>query len=111
MLKKKKQKKQIYYFILFLGVFIVVGTLLYHAVTFFWIGYHNADLCQNEQLIGIYCDLDILELRTDGMVWGVDECYISGLNDIKHGFNLALLTSFILLILFISVYWFKTTKG
>lgn len=93
----KEMKKGFPYFAIIFSVFILIC-----GVSMFIVGFHNMDTCHNEmglekefnseflKYCGIDYDMNIREIRADGEIWELSECYIAGLNGIFEGFFISL---------------------
>ena len=44
------------------------------------------DICHNEQVISLETGVDIKEVRADGVVWDLDECYVTGWAQVHKAF-------------------------
>ena len=60
---------------------IIFTIMLILSISTFWIGLHNLDVCHNEQIISLNYDLDLKEMKTNGDIWSLKECYVNGLNN------------------------------
>ena len=78
-----------------IGFFSSLIFLVYYA-NIFAAGYHNIDICHNEKVLSLEKNLGLEEVRLDGGVWSLDDCYLYGLGQVILGFNYSLLASFML---------------
>ena len=76
------------YFVIPFFIFFILSSSL------FWVGFHNVDICHNEEIISLTFDLHIKEQKLDGEIWSLDDCYIIGLKQIIKGFFLSTFSIF-----------------
>ena len=70
-------------------------TLLAIGIDVFWTGYHNVDICSNEELLSCQMDVEIKELRVpNGEEWSLTECYLRGLYQLRKGLFISLIGVF-----------------
>ena len=91
------------------GLFILI-----YGVHVYWVGFHNVDICHNEKAIenqlndyfeekdiGVFGTLSEIVISEGEMqIWGLENCYISGMHQLQVGFYTAI-TGAVLIGLFI----------
>ncbi len=77
--------------IFFLFLMGVVG-----GVSQFWMGFHNVDIGYNIEIINSKHDLNLIDMGVDGKLRTGMDSYLLGLNQMRQGFLLFGLSSFLL---------------
>jgi len=67
-------------------IFILFYFFIVFGIDRFWVGFHNVDVCHNEGMIALEQNIEIIEITLDGEIWTLQDCYLSGLGDIRQGF-------------------------
>lgn len=62
----------------------------------FWAGFHNTDVCRNEEKISLMYDIDIKEQKLTGEAWDLDMCIVQGLKQEVIGVYICIIGAFIL---------------
>ena len=65
------------------------------SISLFWIGFHNIDICVNEMNIENTFNISLLEIKLNGKIWSLSDCYLNGLEKIVIGFKLGLIGAFL----------------
>ena len=91
--------------IIYLAEFILFLSIFVYGLFMFMSGYHNADLCSNEQIVeddinilllknNISFEIEFSEYSLDGNKNNLRECYLNGIWYIIEGFFIAVFGAF-----------------
>lgn len=66
-------------------VVVIIG------VSLFFIGFHDVDLCSNEQKLSLIFGIPLTETSIFGTEYTLDECYVAGLLQLFVGYFTSLI--------------------